>query len=92
MITLDPSAEPTKARRRPAHKATKPKAETKVKVGFYISAESARRLGVTSAMDGMDRSQIIDDLIRTHLRKYVVQVRSPRSEDLASITEEVSAA
>jgi hypothetical protein len=38
-------------------------------------------------MEGLDRSQIVDELIRTHLRKYVVQARSDRTPDGPGATE-----
>ncbi len=68
-----------KGRRRPVAKSTRKPGEKPVKVGLYLSLDAARRLGVTATMEGIDRSQIVDDLIRTHLRKYVVQVRTDRS-------------
>ena len=69
----------SKGRRRPVSKSTKKQGEKPVKVGLYLSLDAARRLGVTATMEGVDRSQIVDDLIRTHLRKYVVQVRADRA-------------
>ena len=68
-----------KSRRRPVAKSTKKSAERSIKVGLYLSLDAHRRLGVTATMEGLDRSQIVDELIRTHLRKYVVQIRSDRS-------------
>jgi hypothetical protein len=67
-----------KVRRRSVTKSTKKQVERPIKVGLYLSLDAARRLGVTATMEGLDRSQIVDELIRTHLRKYVVQVRSER--------------
>jgi hypothetical protein len=69
----------TKSRRRLVSKSTKRQVERPIKVGLYLSLDAARRLGITATMEDLDRSQIVDDLIRTHLRKYVVQVRSERS-------------
>jgi hypothetical protein len=68
-----------KPRRRQAAKSTRKQVERTIKVGLYLSLGASRRLGVTATMEGVDRSQIVDELIRTHLRKYVVQVRSERS-------------
>jgi hypothetical protein len=68
-----------KSPRRPVAKSTKRPGEKPIKIGLYLSLDAARRLGVTATMEGIDRSQIVDDLIRTHLRKYVVQVRSDRA-------------
>ena len=74
----------SKARRRQVTKSTKKQVERTIKVGLYLSLDASRRLGVTATMEGLDRSQIVDELIRTHLRKYVVQVRSERSGGDAS--------
>ncbi len=49
--------------------------KSKVKLAAYVSLESARRLGIHSTMTGQDRSTIIDNLIREHLRDWVVQYR-----------------
>jgi hypothetical protein len=68
-----------RTRRRSVAKSTRKQGEKPVKVGLHLSLDAARRLGVTATMEGVDRSQIVDELIRTHLRKYVVQVRSDRS-------------
>ena len=68
-----------KSRRRSVNKSTKKQGERRIKVGLYLSLDASRRLGVTATMEGLDRSQIVDELIRTYLRKYVVQVRSERS-------------
>lgn len=70
----------TKSRRRSVAKSTRRQSDKPVKVGLYLSLDASRRLGVTATMEGRGRSQIVDELIRTHLRKYVVQVRSQRPE------------
>ncbi len=67
-----------KSRRRAVSKATRKQVERPIKVGLYLSLDASRRLGIAATMEGLDRSQIVDELIRTHLRKYVVQVRSER--------------
>jgi hypothetical protein len=68
-----------KSRRRQVARSTRKQVERPIKVGLYLSLDASRRLGVTATMEGLDRSQIVDELIRTHLRKYVVQVRSERN-------------
>lgn len=74
------SEEPvSKSKRRSVAKSTRKQGDKPVKIGLYLSLDAARRLGVTATMEGIDRSQIVDELIRTHLRKYVVQVRSDRT-------------
>jgi hypothetical protein len=62
-----------------------------MKIGLSLSPESWRRLGVSSAMEDRTPSDIVDELIRCHLKKYVVPVKSARSEDSASGPEVVSA-
>jgi len=42
-------------------------------------------------MEGLDRGQIVQELIRTHLRKYVVQVRSDRTPDEPETVEGAAA-
>ena len=74
----------SKSRHRSVAKSTRKQVERPIKVGLYLSLDAARRLGVTATMEGLDRSQIVDELIRTHLRKYVVQVRSERPSGEAS--------
>jgi hypothetical protein len=78
---MSPEKQSSKSRSRLIAKSTKKPGERRIKVGLYLSLDAARRLGITATMDGIDRSQIVDELIRTHLRKYVVQVRSDRSSE-----------
>jgi hypothetical protein len=81
-------AEPTKPRRRPVSRSTKPQVASKVKVGLYISPESARRLGATALMEGKDRSDLVDELIRQHLRRWVVVDRGGAPEATLPVTED----
>jgi hypothetical protein len=76
-----------KSRRRSVTKSTKKSNERTIKVGLYLPLDAACRLGVMETMEGLDRSQIVDELIRTHLRKYVVQVRSNRTPDEPGTSE-----
>jgi hypothetical protein len=71
-------AELPKSRRRPVARTTRPEVPKSVKIGLYISPESARRLGATALMESRDRSDIVDQLIRDHLRRYVIQDRGSR--------------
>jgi hypothetical protein len=80
----------SKSHRRPVAKSTRKQGERSVKVGLYLSLDASRRLGVTATMEGLDRSKIVDELIRTHLRKYVVQVRSHRPGESGPLTEELT--
>ena len=65
-----------KSRRSRSSKSTKGQdAKGKVKIAAYVSSESAKRLGIHATMTSQDRSSIIDQLIREHLRDWVVQYR-----------------
>lgn len=68
-----PEPKSRKGRGNKSPKAQDPKG--KVKIAAYVSLESSRRLGIHATMTGQDRSSIIDQLIREHLRDYVVQYR-----------------
>ena len=81
-------AEPTKTRRRPVSRSTRTQVVSKVKVGLYISPESARRLGATALMEGKDRSDLVDELIRQHLRRWVVVDRGGAPEATLPVTED----
>lgn len=76
--TVDSSV--AKSRRRQAPKATRGPVNKSVKIGLYLSPESARRLGITSTMESRDRSTIVDELIALHLRRYVVHTRGEASD------------
>jgi hypothetical protein len=85
---MSPDPSDSKSRRRPAVKPMKRQGDKPVKKGFYLSLDAARRLGVTATMEDRDESGIVDELIRTHLRKYVVHVRGDRgTEEGASDVE-----
>lgn len=91
MIAIEESAvaESPKPRRRSVSRSTKPRVDPRVKIGVYISPESARRLGATSLMEGKDRSDLVDELIRLHLRRWVVVDRGGRvCEATLPVTED----
>src|SRR3954468_18313377 len=78
MSTNNPES---KSRRKAVAKSPRRQGEKPVKVGIYLSVECFRRLGIKSLMDGQDKSQIVEELIRNHLPRYVVQVRSDRGSE-----------
>lgn len=76
MSTPQPEGAEPKSRRARGNKSPKPQdPKGKVKIAAYVSLESSRRLGIHATMTGQDRSAIIDQLIREHLRDWVVQYR-----------------
>lgn len=81
-----------KSRRGRGNKSPKAQeAKGKVKIAAYVSLESSRRLGIHATMTGQDRSAIIENLIRDHLRDWVVQYR-PSSRSAEEPPPEVEAA
>jgi hypothetical protein len=64
-----------KARRRTAAKTATRSAAAKVKSTIHLSVEASQRLTVHAAMMGMDRSELVEQLIGLHLRRFVVSDR-----------------
>ncbi len=70
-----------KARKRLAAKAAMPQAVSKVKSTIHLSVEASRRLTVHAAMMGLDRSELVEQLIRENLRRFVVSDRGVPASD-----------
>ncbi len=64
-----------KARKRSAGKTAARQAVSKVKSTIHLSVEASQRLTVHAAMMGMDRSELVEQLISLHLRRFVVSDR-----------------
>ena len=47
----------------------------KVKATIHLSGEADKRLSVHATMMEMDRSELVEHLIVTHLKRYVVSDR-----------------
>ena len=47
----------------------------KVKATIHLSLEASQRLTVHAAMMGLDRSELVEQLINDHLRRFVVSDR-----------------
>ena len=77
-----PLSEPRNARsrKRPAVKAASRPNGEKVKATIHLSVEASQRLSVHAAMMGMDRSELVEQLIREHLKRFVVSDRGGASE------------
>ena len=73
MMTESPVAPSSRKPRRQVNRSTRGGVEKPAKTAVYLSAESMRKLGVTALMEGRSQSDIVDELIRLHLRKYRVQ-------------------
>ena len=69
-----------KGRKRSAGKAAARPAVTKVKSTIHLSVEASQRLTVHAAMMGMDRSELVEQLISLHLRRFVVSDRGGAGE------------
>ncbi len=51
-----------------------------VKTAFTLSWEASRRLGIAKVVDGKDQSEIVEELIMSHLQGYFAGRRG-RDED-----------
>ncbi|MFO0888211.1 MAG: hypothetical protein U0790_03585 [Isosphaeraceae bacterium] len=47
----------------------------KLKATIHLSIEASQRLDIHATMMGTDRSSLVEQLINTHLRRYVVSDR-----------------
>jgi hypothetical protein len=74
-IRLSPDAIQPRRPRRRAVEAPRPIDVDKVKCTVRITREAHVRLGVYALKQGLDRSEVIEDLIQNHLRRFVVQDR-----------------
>ena len=68
-----------KTRKRAMAKPANPVAITKVKATIHLTAENHKRLSVHAAMLGVDRSELVESLIATHLKRFVVSDRGDRA-------------
>jgi len=66
---------PTRTRRRPAVKTAQRPAASKVKSTIHLSVEASQRLSVHATMLGVDRSELVEQLIRENLKRFVVSDR-----------------
>jgi hypothetical protein len=73
-----------KARKRSAVKAGTRPAASKVKSTIHLSVEASQRLTVHAAMMGLDRSELVEQLIGQHLRRFVVSDRGGGGESEAA--------
>lgn len=64
-----------KPRKRSAVKAAGRQTGSKVKATIHLSLEASQRLTVHAAMMGLDRSELVEQLIRDHLKRFVVSDR-----------------
>ena len=70
-----PELENGKNRKRPAVKAATEQKPKKTKVTLHLSREADQRLDIHCTMMGLDRSSLMEKLINTHLRRWVVSDR-----------------
>ena len=73
-----------KPRKRALVKPAAPVAAAKVKATIHLTVESHRRLSVHAAMMGVDRSELVESLVATHLKRFVVSDRGDRAGGLES--------
>lgn len=78
----------TKPRRRPSSKAANRQPAKKVKSTIHLTVEASQRLDIHVAMTpGSDRSSLLEELINTHLRRYVVADRGGPTADPEELPE-----
>jgi ribbon-helix-helix CopG family protein len=79
-----------KARKRPAAKIAGGQGGGKVKATIHLSPDADKRLSVHATMMEMDRSELVEWLIVTYLKRYVVSDRERGSSDGAGDMQAVA--
>jgi hypothetical protein len=75
MTSESPESGNGKTRKRAPGKPPGRPAAAKVKATLHLSVEASQRLTVHAAMLGLDRSELVEQLISLHLRRFVVSDR-----------------
>lgn len=78
----------SKTRRVSEPKPAKRTTGAKVKTSISISVEAWQKLGIHATMMNMDRGELMEQLIRDHLKRYVVSDRGGPSSEGSSQPEE----
>lgn len=65
----------TRTRKRAAVKTPSRQIAAKVKATLHLSVEASQRLSVHATMLGVDRSELVEQLIRENLKRFVVSDR-----------------
>jgi len=65
----------TRTRKRPAAKTPTRQTASKVKATLHLSVAASQRLSVHATMLGVDRSELVEQLIRENLKRFVVSDR-----------------
>ena len=73
-----------KPRKRSVVKAAGRQTGEKVKATIHLSLEASQRLTVHAAMLGLDRSALVEQLIRDHLKRFVVSDRGGSADSTDS--------
>ena len=68
-------AQATRNRKTTDAKASKRATGPRIKTSIHISVEAWQRLGIHATMMNLDRSELMEQLIRDHLKRYVVSDR-----------------
>lgn len=74
----------TRAPRSRVAKSPSRQADKPAKLSFYLSPETAKRLGIASVMEGRSQSAIVEQLLAESLRRWVVSDRGGKSDDQAT--------
>ena len=74
MATNGDAKSPTPRKRVAAKPSSRPDGE-RIKVTLYLDADLARRFAVHATMTGVDRSELLAEMVRAHCRRFVVSDR-----------------
>ena len=74
-MTTKPEPQSPKSRKALDARAQKRTTGPKVKTSINMSVDAWQRLGIHATMMNMDRGELMEQLIRDHLKRYVVSDR-----------------
>ena len=89
---VDFASDTPRGTRRQGSKASRIQAVSKIKKNLHLSPEAIQRLGIQAVMTGRSESQLVDELILEHFRRFVVQDRGGRVAPAAPEPAAVAAA
>jgi hypothetical protein len=77
----------SKLLKKPEIKPARRSPGSKVKTSISLSVESLQRLSIHATMLNMDKGELMEQLIRDHLKRFVVSDRGGSGSDEPFLTE-----
>lgn len=86
-MTTKPEPQPAKSRKALDARAPKRTIGPKIKTSINMSVDAWQRLSIHATMMKMDRGELMEQLIRDHLKRYVVSDRGGLPSETTPLDE-----